>query len=201
MREIEVKYRLEYLPSRRWLRGLVRAWGGDLREAHRIRYRDVYWDTPDRLLWREGMALRLRLMPHPRWTLKGHERRRGKGVERMEVEMPVRWREVRRFQQGPDLDQLPEVIRRRIPRRAGPLETVVDVMGEREVWVLLREGRRGELMVEEVWRGGVRGVFLEYEGEPEDVRSFAGFFSRMTGREPYPYAKLIWALFHVPTES
>lgn len=196
MKEIEIKFRLDNLPPFGWIHGMVNLWGARMGERVFKNYRDIYWDTPDREIQREGFALRLRLSHLPRWTIKGQEKRLSDRIERMEVETTVSWKDIRRFFQAPNFQEIPSEVRAVLPHGRGSLQVLVDVMGERQIWPIWKEGRRGELMVEEVWQESARGIFLEYEGLVEDVVSFSRFFTRMTGHTPYPYAKLIWALSH-----
>lgn len=193
MQEIEVKFRLDSPPPPRWIRGMLTMWGGVPGEPRRFGYRDLYWDTPDGILARKKLALRLRLGHRAVWTLKGDERVMDDRVIRREEEVTVPYREALRFLDTPEARLLPSPIRSLLPplRR---LEVVVELVGEREKCLVERGRERGIFHVEEVWVGTDRGVFLELEGTSQLVRSFSRTFSLFTGLAPERRSKLVWAL-------
>ncbi len=199
MQEIEVKFRLDALPPPARIRRWVALWGGRAGEDRLVRYRDLYWDTPGRHLARYRLALRLRLSRKAIWTLKGHEQITPEMVRRMEVEIPVPYREARAFLRDPRPERLPAPLREHLPP-LDRLEVIVDLVGERRVFAVSREGKPAELHVEEVWLGTRQGIFLELEGSSRLVRSFSRTWALLTGQSPEVRSKLVWALLHTPAQ-
>ncbi len=197
MQEIEVKFRLDALPSPARIRRWLSLWGGTVGEDRLVRYRDLYWDTPDQALARHRLALRLRLSRKAVWTLKGREHITREMVRRMEMEVPVPYGAALAFLRDPRPERLPVSLQEHLPT-LDRLVVIADLVGERRVFDVNRGGDRGELHVEEVWLGSRPGIFLEFEGSSPLVRSFSRTWALYTGQTPEARSKLVWALLHTP---